>query len=374
MNNLDLGFSSEEEVRPHSRRLARRRRKERRRRRRARIAATVAFLVVVVILGGTVWGGYQVYQKLTVVPDYKGRGTGRVMVQVQEQESLGSVGMKLEKRGVVKSAKAFEEAANENPDSYKVQPGHYQLRKRMAAKLALNRLLDPSAKVQWQITIPEGMRASKVGELLAKKTDIPLSKFHAAAKQPDKLGLPPSANDKIEGYLFPATYLFPPNATATSILRTMVQRYKQEELNLELKEQAKKRGLTIHQVVTLASLLEAEGKEKDFGKVSRVVYNRVDEGMKLQFDSTVTYALGRNHLKVTYEDLKVKSPYNTYKYKGLPPGPIDSPGKAALKAALNPTPGNWLYFVTTNPKTGETKFTDDPQEFQRFKNEYKRNS
>lgn len=374
MNNLDLGFVSEDETRSHGRRQVRRRRKERRRRRRARIAATVAFLVVIVVLGGTVWGGYQVYQKLTHVPDYNGKGSGQVMVEVEQQESLGSVGLTLEKLDVVKSQKAFEEAANANPDSYKVQPGHYQMRKKMRAKLALDRLLDPSAKVQWRITVPEGMRAKNTLALLSKKTDIPLKDFTKAAKNPADLGLPPSAKGKLEGYLFPATYLFPPNATAKSVLRTMVQRYQQEAINLRLDEQAKEHGMTVHEVVTVASLVEAEAKQDDFGKVSRVVYNRLDEGMPLQFDSTVTYALGRSHLKVTYDDLKVDSPYNTYKHKGLPPGPIDSPGAHALKAALNPTPGNWLYFVTTNPKTGETKFTNSPREFQRFKNEYKRNS
>lgn len=373
MNDLDLGFT-EDEGRPTSRRQQRRRRKERQRRRRARFAATVAFAVVLVVVGGAVWGGYTAYQKFTAVPDYSGKGSGAVLVKVDQQESLSSVGAKLEKKGVVKSQKAFVAAAEDNPDSTSVQPGHYELKKRMKAALALKMLLDPAAKVQWHVTVPEGMRASKVLQLLAKRTDIPLEKYQAAAKDAEAIGLPAAAKGKVEGYLFPATYNFPPKSTATSILRTMVQRQQQEQTALGLADAAKERGLSTHQAMTLASLLEAEGKEKHFGKVSRVVYNRIDKDMPLQFDSTVTYALGRTTLKVTYDDLKVDSPYNTYKHKGLPPGPIDNPGSAAMEAALNPTPGNWLYFVTTNPETGETKFTDSQKEFERFKREYKRNS
>ncbi len=128
------------------------------------------------------------------------------------------------------------------------------------------------------------------------------------------------------------------------------------------------------EIVIIASLVEAEARlPEDFGKVARVVYNRLEQGMPLQFDSTVNYALKADKEIVTYEDLGADSPYNTYKNTGLPPAPINSPGLAAMTAAVNPTEGDWLYFVTTDPEKGTTKFTGDYDEFLRFKDELKSN-
>jgi UPF0755 protein len=131
---------------------------------------------------------------------------------------------------------------------------------------------------------------------------------------------------------------------------------------------------TPEEIVTIASLVEAEARNPDdYGKVARVVYNRLQQGMPLQFDSTVNYALHADKTIVTYQDLGVNSPYNTYKHTGLPPAPINSPGLAAMTAAVNPTPGNWLYFVTVDPQAGTTKFTNSYQEFLKFRNELKSN-
>ncbi|MQA79863.1 MAG: endolytic transglycosylase MltG [Streptosporangiales bacterium] len=370
--DLDLGFTEEEAPRPRSRRHARRRR-ERRRRRKGRAAAAIAFFVIVGVLGGLVWGGYTVVQAVTDVPDYTGAGSGMVTFQVESGQSTRSIATDLEKAGVVKSAKAFRKAAEDDPASMNIQPGHYKLNKHMAAALALDKLLDPAAKIQWRVTVPEGLRASKVLALLAKKTEMPVSKFQAAAKDASTLGLPASAKGKVEGYLFPATYEFPPGSTPSTILQAMVERYLQEEANLQLATRAKAVGLTPHEALTLASMLEAEVKTKDFTKVSRVVFNRLHKGMRIQFDSTVLYALNKSTYHVTHDDLDVNSPYNTYRNDGLPPGPVGNPGSAAIKAALSPATGPWLYFVTTNLETGETKFTDDPAEFKRFKEEFKRN-
>lgn len=372
MNDLDLGFT--EDPRPRGRRQAgRRRKKERRRRRRGRIAALVSLFVVIAVLGGVALGGYTVYQKMTFVPDYAGSGTGEATVHVLPGDVPPAIGRKLEKLGVVKSSKAFVKAAEANTDSTKIQPGYYLLKKRMKASLALERLLDPKAKVQWVVTVREGLRAKAVFEQLSQKTEIPVADFKKAAKETEEIGLPADAKGQIEGYLFPATYELPPKSTATSILRTMINRYKQEEAESDLVAKADARNMSPHQVLTIASLLEAESREADFSKVSRVVYNRVQKGMPLQFDSTILYALGRADLHVTHKDLRVDSPYNTYTHKGLPPGPIGNPGAKAIEAALNPAAGNWLYFVTTDPSTGETKFTDSPTEFAKFKQEFKRN-
>lgn len=373
MNELDLGFV-EDEAAPGTRRHAGRRRKERRRKRRGRLAIVVAFLVVAGILGGVSYAGYAVVRGVTSVPDYTGPGRGRVIVHIVPGQSIRSMAETLEKGQVVKSTKAFRLAASKNPKAIQIQPGYYRLNKHMAAVLALDRMLDPASRILARVTVPEGMRMSKVLPLLADKTHQPLAKFKAAARHPGKLGLPSYAHGRLEGYLFPATYDVDPGDGAADVLKAMVDRFKQEEQDLDLEAQAGRVGLTPAEVVTVASLLQAESHPGDFAKVARVVYNRLDKGMPLQFDSTVTYALGRTDLSVSIKDTEVDSPYNTYQHTGLPPGPIDSPGGKALRAALHPASGNWLYFVTTNPKTGETKFTADPEEFQKFKQEFKRNS
>lgn len=371
MNELDLVRDEQPRTR---RQAAHRRRRERRQRRKGGAATIAALVIVFAIIGGVGWGGYTVLHRLTTTPDYHGAGTGSVIVHIRPGSSIRLMAVTLEKKGVVKSAEAFREAASEDPDALTIQPGYYKMHEHMAGALALNRMLDPSSRVLMRITIPEGLRVKKILSLLADESNKPVSEFKKAAQHTEALGLPPQAHGNLEGYLFPATYDFPPGSTPKSMLRTMVKRHMTEEQKLQLTAEAKNVHMSPHEVLTVASLLQAEAKPKDFTKVARVVYNRLNRGIALQFDTTVLYALGRADLHVTLKDTRVKSPYNTYLHKGLPPGPIDNPGSEAIKAALHPAKGNWLYFVTTNPKTGETKFTNDPKQFQQFKREFKRNS
>jgi UPF0755 protein len=241
----------------------------------------------------------------------------------------------------------------------------------MAANAALSLLLDPNARLINKVTIPEGMRLDDALKLLAKKTGRPLAEYTKAAKDTRALGLPRYAEGRLEGFLYPATYEIEPGTRAPAVLKTMVTRFGQAAKAAKIESGNQ---LTAYQIVVVASLIEAEAsRAQDFGKVSRVVYNRLEEGMPLQFDSTINYALKARKVIVTQKDLEVDSPYNTYENSGLPPGPIGSPGEAALKAARSPAAGDWVYFVTTNLKTGETKFTADYDEFLKFKRELKRN-
>jgi peptidoglycan lytic transglycosylase G len=193
-------------------------------------------------------------------------------------------------------------------------------------------------------------------------------------KDPAQLHLPGFANGKPEGYLFPATYSVQPHETALGVLTGMVQRFQQEAANVGLPVAARQVHLTQAQVVVMASLLQAEGgRLSDYPKIARVIYNRLAHGMPLQLDSTVLYGLNKYGILASNKDLTSPSPYNTYKHKGLPPGPIDSPGAAAIQAVLHPVAGNWLYFVTVNPKTGETRYTSSPAQFQQFRQELARN-
>jgi UPF0755 protein len=296
------------------------------------------------------------------------------MVQVRSGDSSTGIGRRLKAAGVVKSVDAFTEAAANNPKSRGIQVGFYQLRKQMSAEAALGVLVDPANLVQSSVTVPEGLPVKDTVALLADKTDIPKADFTKALQHPDQLGLPSYAKGKAEGYLFPATYAFPPDATATDVLSAMVKRWQQAADDAHLTDRAKALGYTPAELMTVASLVEAEAnRDADRGKVARVIYNRLETdatGHLLQIDATVNYALGRKlGLGLTTQDLQVDSPYNTRKYPGLPPGPIESPGDAAIAAAANPTAGNWVYYVTVNLDTGETKFTRSYSKFLAYKRE-----
>jgi UPF0755 protein len=371
----DLSVWSEEETRP--RRNRHRRKKKNTGRGKGALAVVLSLLLVVGVLGGVAalaLGGVNKIKDVfssSSAPDYPGPGEGRVVIEVKSGETSADVAQTLKAEDVVKSTQAFVEAAYADPDASNLQPGFYQLQHKMTAADALAAVLDPSARIQARVTLPEGLRLDETLHKLAKDTELPLKAYEQALKKrAAALGLPDYAENNPEGFLYPATYDVEPNATADSVLEQLFTAYSKAA------DQAgvARTNRTPEEIVIIASLVEAEARNaEDFGKVARVVYNRLAEGMPLQFDSTVNYALKADKEIVTYEDLGSDSPYNTYKNQGLPPAPINSPGLAALTAAVNPTAGDWLYFVTTDPAKGTTKFTGDYQEFLRFKDELKSN-
>lgn len=357
--------------------VQRRRHKRRKKKdRKGGAAVAIALLLVLAILGGGAALVLGVGSKLKVAfsstagADYPGPGNGHVTLEVNSGQSVADIARTMKSQDVIQSVDAFIQVANAEPKSSSVQPGFYAMRHKMAASDALAALLDPAARIQAKVTLPEGLRMDESLKKLAKESKLPLKDYEEALKNAKGLGMPDFAKGNPEGFLYPATYEVAPKATADTVLKQLFATYTSN---------AEKAGVmrtkrTPYEIVTIASLVEAEARNaEDFAKVARVVYNRLEQGMPLQLDSTVNYALKADKEIVTYEDLGQDSPYNTYKHPGLPPGPINSPGAAALGAAVNPTAGDWLYFVTTNPKTGETKFTGDYQEFLTFKNELKSN-
>jgi UPF0755 protein len=224
------------------------------------------------------------------------------------------------------------------------------MKKQMKASDALALLVDPKNRLVTRVVIPEGLWASEIYAKLSAASGIPVSEYVQASKQVDQLGLPPSAKGNIEGYLFPASYEFGPTATALDQLKQMVA---------ESTKRLEALGISpdrMERVVTVASLVEGEAKiEADRSKVARVVENRLAAKMSLGFDSTVNYIFRKRGVP-TQAMLDSKSPYNTRRFPGLPPGPISNPGESALRAAAKPVAGPWLYFVTVNLDTGETKF------------------
>jgi len=353
---------------------------ERGRRRKQRSRSGFGCLAVLIALAVLVGGGFLAYtvgvsalkDRLQGPEDYPGPGTGSVVVEVKEGDAASDIAETLVAKDVVKSTEAFTEAAVADPDSRGIQVGFYELKHQMAAEDALAVLVDPDNLLQNTVAFPEGWTVDQIVDQLAKKTDFSAKQYTKVLRRPETLGLPPYAQGDPEGYLFPATYQIKPNATPESILRSMVDRFEQAAEELDLEAEAERLGVSPHDVMVVASLVQAEARfDQDFPKVSRVIYNRLDQDMPLQFDSTVHYAVGRDgKVGTSDEDRDVDSPYNTYRYAGLPPTPIMAPGAKAIEAALHPADGDWLYFVTTNPDTGETKFAETYQEHLKNKAEF----
>ena len=354
-----------------------RRRAERRRGVPGCLAVLVALAVLVggLYLGVT-WGLGKVRDQFSSADDYAGPGTGKVTFQVHPGDTAAQMGRNLKSAGVVASVEAFINAANANPESSGIQAGYYPLKKRMSAADVVDVLVDPGNLVQNTVTVPEGLRAVDTVAILAKATKFSAADFTKALHDPAKLGLPAYAHGNAEGYLFPATYDFGPDAPPTSMLADMVARWKQAADDADLEGAASRLGYTPEQLMTVASLVQSEGRGSDMPKIARVIYNRLtgtETNGLLQIDSTVNYAAG-NHLTAvpTTADLQIDSPYNTYRHPGLPPTPIEAPGDDALKAATHPATGDWYYYVTVNLKTGETKFASSYDEFLKYKAELKR--
>ncbi|MFC8538336.1 endolytic transglycosylase MltG [Streptomyces sp. NPDC057249] len=221
------------------------------------------------------------------------------------------------------------------------------------------------------LVIPEGRRATQVYAAVDQALGIPAGTTAGAAPTSD-LPLPAAAKGNPEGYLYPATYPVTSATTPKSLLRYMTDTAGRHFDADRITAGARRNDVTVYQTVTIASIVQAEADtEADMGKVARVIHNRLDRGMPLQMDSTLNYALNRSTLDTTTGDTKLASPYNSYAHKGLPPTPIGNPGEQAMTAAITPTPGPWLYFVTVGP--GDTRFTDDYAEQQRNVAEFNRN-
>lgn len=336
----------------------------------------LAVVVAILVLLG---GGYFLFDRahsfittLGQTPDYPGPGKAPVTVTIPDGASLDQIGGILVGADVVKSRKAWDQAVASEDRATSVQAGRYLMKTQMAAKQAMSLLVNPGgSRVRVQFTIPEGLRLSAQLDALAKQTKIPQSQFQAALKDPKRLGLPSYVRNNPEGVLFPDTYELTAEATATSTLEQMVREYDTVANDVQLVSQASKLHRSPYDLLIVASIIEREVRnDADRPKVARVLYNRLDKGMPLRLDSTVVYAEGLKTNTTTPQDRASKSPYNTYAHKGLPPGPISAPGRASLDAAANPAAGKWLYFVTVNFDTGETRYADNDADFAKIQQEF----
>ena len=273
----------------------------------------------------------------------------------------------LDGKGVIRSARFFRIYTRVTGEG-NFEAGDYTFRKSGSYREAV-RVLNKGPDITFnRLTIPEGLTLKDIADRVGKLPGRSGAKFLEVAQSGVvRSRFQPAGSTNVEGLIFPDTYFIDEKDDETTILRRMVEQFDTVATELGLGDAQARVGLNPYQAATLASLVESEGKvQADRPKIARVIYNRLGKGMKLQIDATVIYARGgrRPNGQVLFRDLEIDSPYNTYKYAGLPPGPIAAVGKAALRAALAPEPGPWLFYVKYE-NDGTHKFAVTAEEHNR---------
>jgi UPF0755 protein len=345
-------------------------------RKKKRKAVVWIGMVVVLALIGV--GGYYGYKQITGIGDYDdfaGQGQGDVVIQVKDGDTTANVAATLVEAGVVASSRAFVVAAESNADVRGLQPGYYVMKKKASGAAAVSKIVNPESQVgQFEIkpgsqlenitqpdeSVVKGITAllsdASCAELDGKSTCVPPEQLTEVIKTGDlaALGVPewaiPDANKaepqrRLEGLVMPGVYDVKPGSTAEELWKQLMAESATQMQAAGLPTIADETGYTPYQVLIMASLVEKEAITQDFGKVARVTYNRLFEGMRLEYDSTINYVLDRPAIRTNKADRDKVGPYNTYDNKGLPPTPIASPSKGALEAAVKPEEGGWLFFV-----------------------------
>lgn len=272
-----------------------------------------------------------------------------VVVTVPTQASAGQVAKILKESGLVRSPHVFRLYARWRGLDGRLKAGEYSLSNGLSTPEVLRELVEGKLAVQ-SFTVPEGFTTAQVADLLAAKGLVDRGEFLRAVAS-EKFSYPflrglPEGERRLEGYLFPDTYQVTRGSSESSIIDLMLRRFEKESRDMDYQAQVDKAGLTLHQAVTIASMVEREARvDEERPVIAGVIRNRLERSIPLQIDATVQYALGANKPKIYYKDLEVDSPYNTYKVNGLPPGPIAMPGRASLLAAVNPVRTGYLYYV-----------------------------
>lgn len=355
-------------------------------RRRRRVGGWIALGVILALLGGMAAGGLWVWNTYEdrirefmgweEPKDYEdGLATGETLVTISSGDTGGTISRSLYDAGVTKTPEAFYDHLVETAQNPTFYPGVYRLQQKMTSPAALAALQDPANKLENSALVREGLTVEQTLPLLAEGIGLPIEDFQAAVADPAAYGIPvdpaitAAGGQPLEGWLFPAMYTFDPGVTASGVIQAMVNR------TIESLDAA---GVPVEdrqRVLTIASIIQREARfEEDFYKVSRVIQNRLDPSNDqtfglLQMDSSAQYGYGEMHdgtVSSSQEALDDDNPWNTYRYTGLPVGPIANPGDVAIDAAMNPAEGPWLYFVTVNPDSGETVFTETVADHERY--------
>lgn len=360
---------------------------------RRKVFVTLGALTVLVIVGIGVWLGMREFLGIGY-SDYEGNGKADVLIQVKTGQSTNDIAGSLVDAGVVASAGAFTSAGENNEDLGSLQPGYYVMKTEMSGQAAVRRIVDRGNRVG-QLQIRPGSRLDDVrqpdgkvnkgiysqlsdascADLNGRSTCVSPEQLRKTVASTDlaSLGVPDwaasvaskgEAERKVEGLIAPDVYQVRPGDSAQQLLKTVLTGGAARLQASGLPNVANDTGFTPYQVLVMASLIQSEAVENDFGKVSRVIYNRLQKNQKLQFDSTINYVLDRPEIRTSSGDRAKAGPYNTYDTGGLPPTPIASPNAEAVKAAASPDEGNWMFFVKCETN-GLSCFSVTPEQHQR---------
>ncbi|MHB8670694.1 MAG: endolytic transglycosylase MltG [Acidimicrobiales bacterium] len=319
-----------------------------------------AVLSVLVAGGGLGWWAYR-----EVNPS--GGPGAEISVVIPPGSSDARVASLLERAGVISDAGLFRLYLSYE-GSGPFRSGTYRLRRHDRFSHVVALLAAGAAVIPDRIVIPEGFTLAQIADRVGRLPGRSAARFLTVATDGEvRSPFQPPGSTSLEGLLFPATYFVSPQEDEAAIMRRMVDAFDQQASDAGLSAGAAVNGMTPYAAVIVASMVEREAKvPEDRGRIARVIDNRLARGMALQVDATVQYALGHQRMRLTDADLKVASPFNTYRFKGLPPTPIASPGRAALDAALHPTPGPWLYYVLAQAD-GHHAFATTEAEFEVLK-------
>jgi UPF0755 protein len=308
----------------------------------------VLFVLLLAAAGGGAWWLHDRWSE-----PYRGFGGSDVFVELPEGASVNAIARRLADAGVIADPWSFRLAVRVKGADRRLQAGEYRFADEASVYAVIDRLARGDTYTH-PVTFPEGLTVAEMAVVFERTGLGTAAEFERAAASPARRPAADPETRSLEGYLFPDTYRLARRAAAAELVRAMVGRF-DAAFSEELRAEAARQGLTPRDVVTLASVVEKEtARDEERALVAAVYRNRLARGMPLQCDPTVIYALmleGRWSGNLRRADLEIDSPYNTYRYAGLPPGPIASPGRASIEAALRPADVPYLYFVSRNDGT-----------------------
>lgn len=333
--------------------------------RRRTLVAVVTLVVAVLLVGVPIYAAWQ----LLLVPEVNVGTVGEpITVEIPAGSGTGDIAAILAEAGVIENSAMFRLRARMDKIDGKLRSGVYELATGMEYDAVVEKLLAGPPVKYVEVTIPEGLTVEQIAVRVEEKTGIPAAEIVSlglgGAEQfaPEHPYVAGAYAGSLEGYLFPKTYRVVEGSTAADVIDMMLDQFETEVAGVDMAYPTS-RGMSLHEVVTLASMIEREARVADERPlVSSVIYNRLDRGMRLEIDATIEYVIKENRPRLLNKDLETDSPYNTYKVEGLPPGPIASPGLASLQAAAAPAQTNFIYYVLTS-KDGSHTFAETYAEF-----------
>jgi UPF0755 protein len=343
--------------------LKRSRPRQQRRKRRSNAPLVFGVLIVVCVVGAV----YLIYASATARDERASEAPAKV--EVVKGDTLDSVARKLEEAGVIDSAFMFKLEVRWEGRGTDIKTGVFSFGRGEDSDEILGKLTAGEAKPTTEITIPEGLTIEQTAAEVAQQSGVGVAAFERAARQTDYgyAFLEDSATKTTEGYLFPSRYAFEEDTTARQMVNRLLGQYLIETQGMDIRGATQRLNLSEYELITVASLVEKEAaSDEERPLVASVIYNRLRRDMPLQIDASVHYALKDPKAELSLADLEVDSPYNTYENKGLPPGPICSPGMKSMRAATEPAKTDYLYYVL-KADGREHFFTDDYDEFLKWK-------